>query len=252
MTRFRRFIYSIYDKNKPKTIEHMLIECFRWNSIRHETTIFNIPRLYRTVTIDQSTNNQSLNQGSDCYSPYMKELETCRFMNRIPVARTLMSSTGLAATLYRNGFTAQTIFGIPIGDSRSDTPVCTISASSQRAELIRSSNEDVINASLKRSDLWREIQVKQLTFPQQFSNNLKFSYFLDLIGNGFTFVNSKAYLPGLNQIYSLEDTIKYRFPNASDINSCSDTSILRGTNAEADLINKVVLNMFSGECAMLS
>ncbi|PVU92408.1 hypothetical protein BB560_006061, partial [Smittium megazygosporum] len=49
--------------NTPETIEHMLIECFRWNSIRHETTIFNIPRLYRTVTIDQSTNNQALNQG---------------------------------------------------------------------------------------------------------------------------------------------------------------------------------------------
>ncbi|PVV02132.1 hypothetical protein BB560_003423, partial [Smittium megazygosporum] len=51
------------NKNTPETIEHMLIECFRWNSIRHETTIFNIPRLYRTVTIDQSTNNQALNQG---------------------------------------------------------------------------------------------------------------------------------------------------------------------------------------------
>ncbi|PVV02472.1 hypothetical protein BB560_003074, partial [Smittium megazygosporum] len=50
------------NKNTPETIEHMLIECFRWNSIRHETTIFNIPRLYRTVTIDQSTNNQALNQ----------------------------------------------------------------------------------------------------------------------------------------------------------------------------------------------
>ncbi|PVU86607.1 hypothetical protein BB560_006641 [Smittium megazygosporum] len=31
------------NKNTPETIEHMLIECFRWNSIRHETTIFNIP-----------------------------------------------------------------------------------------------------------------------------------------------------------------------------------------------------------------
>ncbi|PVU89333.1 hypothetical protein BB560_006304, partial [Smittium megazygosporum] len=50
------------NKNTPETIEHMLIECFRWNAIRHETTIFNIPRLYRTVTIDQSTNNQALNQ----------------------------------------------------------------------------------------------------------------------------------------------------------------------------------------------
>ncbi|PVV02424.1 hypothetical protein BB560_003124 [Smittium megazygosporum] len=36
------------NKNTPETIEHMLIECLRWNSIRHETTIFNIPRLYRT------------------------------------------------------------------------------------------------------------------------------------------------------------------------------------------------------------
>ncbi|PVV01724.1 hypothetical protein BB560_003846, partial [Smittium megazygosporum] len=51
------------NKNTSETIEHMLIECFRWNSIRHETTIFNIPRLYRTVAIDQSTNNQALNQG---------------------------------------------------------------------------------------------------------------------------------------------------------------------------------------------
>ncbi|PVU90345.1 hypothetical protein BB560_006204, partial [Smittium megazygosporum] len=51
------------NKNTPETIEHMLVECFRWNSIRHETTVFNIPRLYRTVTIDQSTNNQALNQG---------------------------------------------------------------------------------------------------------------------------------------------------------------------------------------------
>ncbi|PVV01476.1 hypothetical protein BB560_004104, partial [Smittium megazygosporum] len=51
------------NKNTPETIEHMLIECFRWNSIKHETTIFNIPRLYRTVTIDQSTNNQVLSQG---------------------------------------------------------------------------------------------------------------------------------------------------------------------------------------------
>ncbi|PVV01087.1 hypothetical protein BB560_004509, partial [Smittium megazygosporum] len=50
------------NKNTPETIKHMLIECFRWNSIRHETIIFNIPRLYRTVTIDQSTNNQALNQ----------------------------------------------------------------------------------------------------------------------------------------------------------------------------------------------
>ncbi|PVU99474.1 hypothetical protein BB560_005493, partial [Smittium megazygosporum] len=96
------------NKNTPETIEHMLIECFRWNSIRHETTIFNIPRLYRTVTIDQSTNNQALNQGRnimvgkllggesketrsllaqsrDRYSPYMKELETGRFMNGIRV-----------------------------------------------------------------------------------------------------------------------------------------------------------------------
>ncbi|PVU84493.1 hypothetical protein BB560_002590 [Smittium megazygosporum] len=84
-----------------------------WNSIRHETTIFNIPRLYRTVTIDQSTNNQALNQGRnimvgkllggesketrsllaqsrDRYSPYMKELETGRFMNGIRVVRTLI------------------------------------------------------------------------------------------------------------------------------------------------------------------
>ncbi|PVU85635.1 hypothetical protein BB560_006957, partial [Smittium megazygosporum] len=101
------------NKNTPETIEHMLIECFRWNSIRHETTIFNIPRLYRTVTIDQSTNNQALNQGRnimvgkllggesketrsllaqsrDRYSPYMKELETGRFMNGIRVVRTLI------------------------------------------------------------------------------------------------------------------------------------------------------------------
>ncbi|PVV02500.1 hypothetical protein BB560_003043, partial [Smittium megazygosporum] len=54
--------YPFCNKNTPETIEHMLIECFRWNSIRHETTIFNIPRLYRTVTIDQSTDNQALNQ----------------------------------------------------------------------------------------------------------------------------------------------------------------------------------------------
>ncbi|PVV02654.1 hypothetical protein BB560_002888, partial [Smittium megazygosporum] len=101
------------NKNTPETIEHMLIECFRWNSIRHETTIFNIPRLYKTVTIDQSTNNQALNQGRnimvgkllgeesketrsllaqsrDRYSPYMKELETGRFMNGIRVVRTLI------------------------------------------------------------------------------------------------------------------------------------------------------------------
>ncbi|PVV01590.1 hypothetical protein BB560_003986, partial [Smittium megazygosporum] len=101
------------NKNTPETIEHMLIECFRWNSIRHETTIFNIPRLYRTVTIDESTNNQALNQGRnimvgkllggesketrsllaqsrDRYSPYMKELETGRFMNGIHVVRTLI------------------------------------------------------------------------------------------------------------------------------------------------------------------
>ncbi|PVV01809.1 hypothetical protein BB560_003759, partial [Smittium megazygosporum] len=101
------------NKNTPETIEHMLIECFRWNSMRHETTIFNIPRLYRTVTIDQSTNNQALNQGRnimvgkllggesketrsllaqsrDRYSPYMKELETGRFMNGIRVVRTLI------------------------------------------------------------------------------------------------------------------------------------------------------------------
>ncbi|PVU98889.1 hypothetical protein BB560_005592, partial [Smittium megazygosporum] len=101
------------NKNTPETIEHMLIECFRWNSIRHETTIFNIPRLYRTVTIDQSTDNQALNQGRnimvgkllggesketrsllsqsrDRYSPYMKELETGRFMNGIRVVRTLI------------------------------------------------------------------------------------------------------------------------------------------------------------------
>ncbi|PVV02156.1 hypothetical protein BB560_003396, partial [Smittium megazygosporum] len=101
------------NKNTPETIEHMLIECFRWNSIRHETTIFNIPRLYRTVTIDESTNNQALNQGRnimvgkllggesketrsllaqsrDRYSPYMKELETGRFMNGIRVVRTLI------------------------------------------------------------------------------------------------------------------------------------------------------------------
>ncbi|PVV02461.1 hypothetical protein BB560_003086, partial [Smittium megazygosporum] len=51
------------NKNTPETIEHMLIECFRRNSIRHETTVFNISRLYRTVTIDQSTNNQDLNEG---------------------------------------------------------------------------------------------------------------------------------------------------------------------------------------------
>ncbi|PVV03890.1 hypothetical protein BB560_001618 [Smittium megazygosporum] len=104
---------NICNKNTPETIEHMLIECFRWNSIRHETTIFNIPRLYRTVTIDQSTNNQALNQGRnimvgkllggesketrsllsqsrDRYSPYMKELETGRFMNGIRVVRTLI------------------------------------------------------------------------------------------------------------------------------------------------------------------
>ncbi|PVV01889.1 hypothetical protein BB560_003679, partial [Smittium megazygosporum] len=76
-----------------------------WNSIRHETTISNIPRLYRTVTIDQSTNNQALNQGRNImvgkllggslkkpgrYSPYMKELETGRFMNCIRVVRTLI------------------------------------------------------------------------------------------------------------------------------------------------------------------
>ncbi|PVV01649.1 hypothetical protein BB560_003922, partial [Smittium megazygosporum] len=101
------------NKNTPETIEHMLIECFRWNSIRHETTIFNIPRLYRTVTIDQSTDNQALNQGRnimvdkllggesketrsllaqsrDRYSPYMKEIETGRFMNGIRVVRTLI------------------------------------------------------------------------------------------------------------------------------------------------------------------
>ncbi|PVV02520.1 hypothetical protein BB560_003023 [Smittium megazygosporum] len=101
------------NKNTPETIEHMLIECFRWNSIRHETTIFNIPRLYRTVTIDQSTNNQALNQGRNImvgkllggesketrsllaqsrgrYSTYMKELETGRFMNGIRVVRTLI------------------------------------------------------------------------------------------------------------------------------------------------------------------
>ncbi|PVU85291.1 hypothetical protein BB560_002311 [Smittium megazygosporum] len=52
------------NKNTPEAIKRTLIECFRWNSIRHETTIFNIPRLYRTVTIDQSTNNQVLNQGT--------------------------------------------------------------------------------------------------------------------------------------------------------------------------------------------
>ncbi|PVV00340.1 hypothetical protein BB560_005284, partial [Smittium megazygosporum] len=101
------------NKDTPETIEHMLIECLRWNAIRHETTIFNIPRLYRTVTIDQSTNNQALNQGRnimvgkllggesketrsllaqsrDRYSPYMKELETGRFMNGIRVVRTLI------------------------------------------------------------------------------------------------------------------------------------------------------------------
>ncbi|PVU93725.1 hypothetical protein BB560_005986, partial [Smittium megazygosporum] len=55
--------YEFCNKNTPETIEHMLIECFRWNSMRHETTIFNIPQLNRTVTIDQSTNNQALNQG---------------------------------------------------------------------------------------------------------------------------------------------------------------------------------------------
>ncbi|PVV01494.1 hypothetical protein BB560_004079, partial [Smittium megazygosporum] len=77
------------NKNTPETIEHMLIECFRWNSIRHETTIFNIPRLYRTVTIDQSTNNKALNQGTATW-PYMKELETGQFMNGIRVVRTLI------------------------------------------------------------------------------------------------------------------------------------------------------------------
>ncbi|PVU85957.1 hypothetical protein BB560_000551, partial [Smittium megazygosporum] len=94
------------NKNTPETIKHMLIECLRWNAIRHETTIFNIPRLYRTVTIDESTNNQALNQGrnimvgkllgggslkkSGRYLPYMKDLETGRFMNGIRVVRTLI------------------------------------------------------------------------------------------------------------------------------------------------------------------
>ncbi|PVU86147.1 hypothetical protein BB560_006804 [Smittium megazygosporum] len=104
---------SFCNKSTPETIEHMLIECFRWNSIRHEIAIFKTPRLYRTVTIDQSTDIQALNQGRnimvgkllgeesketrsplaqsrDRYSPYMKELETGRFMNGIRVVRTLI------------------------------------------------------------------------------------------------------------------------------------------------------------------
>ncbi|PVU95286.1 hypothetical protein BB560_005868, partial [Smittium megazygosporum] len=59
------------NKNTPETIGHMLIECFRCNSIRHKTTIFNIPLLYRTVTIDQSTNNQALSQGRNIVGPLL-------------------------------------------------------------------------------------------------------------------------------------------------------------------------------------
>ncbi|PVV04299.1 hypothetical protein BB560_001206 [Smittium megazygosporum] len=59
--------YTVNDKTKIsawiKAHNMRNTECFRWNSIRHETTIFNIPRVYRTATIDQSTDNQALNQG---------------------------------------------------------------------------------------------------------------------------------------------------------------------------------------------
>ncbi|PVV01866.1 hypothetical protein BB560_003702, partial [Smittium megazygosporum] len=61
--------------------------------------------------------------------------------------------------------------------------------------------------------------------------------FGDSIGNGSTIVNNEVDFPGLNQIYSMEDV--------DGNNSFSDSSILCGTNAEADLINKVVLNMLS-------
>ncbi|PVV02293.1 hypothetical protein BB560_003253, partial [Smittium megazygosporum] len=100
-------------RKTPEITEHMLIECFIWTSIRHETTIFIILQLYRIVIIEQITNSEALNQARnivvgkllgeeskktrsllaqnrDRYSPYMKELKTGRFMNGIRVFRTHM------------------------------------------------------------------------------------------------------------------------------------------------------------------
>ncbi|PVV00781.1 hypothetical protein BB560_004825 [Smittium megazygosporum] len=144
------------------------------------------------------------------------------------------------ATLYRNGFTTHTIFGIPIEESRSDTPVSTISANSQRAELIRSSRicEETSSSSSLRS-------------PHRFANNLEFSYFLDSIGNGSIVVNNEVDSPGLNLFYGVEDAIEYCFPDVNDTNSCSYASIFCGTNSEADLINKVVPNMLPAESKRL-
>ena len=48
------------------------------------------------------------------------------------------ASTGLAATLYEDAFTAHTLFGIPVGCG--DNAVSSVTSDSNRAELLRNSS----------------------------------------------------------------------------------------------------------------
>ncbi|PVV00626.1 hypothetical protein BB560_004987, partial [Smittium megazygosporum] len=122
-------------------------------------------------------------------------------------------STGLAATLYKIGFTAQIIFGITVRESGPEVYVSTCSNVNKgdldaADRLLKNVNGTELEFG-EKSNLWSGIQTWKLKVPQRFISDPDFSTLLDSIGDGSTTINNIVVLSGFKHTYSVAEAIKH-------------------------------------------
>ncbi|PVV01135.1 hypothetical protein BB560_004457, partial [Smittium megazygosporum] len=140
-------------------------------------------------------------------------------------------STELAATLYKNGFNAHTLFGIPVRESGPEVYVSTCSNVNKgdldaADRLLKKVNGTELEFGEKIiSNLWSGIQTWKLKVPQRFLSDPDFSTLLDSIGDGSTTINNIVVLSGFKHTYSVAEAIKHCFSELNDSELCSSASI---------------------------
>ena len=110
-----------------------------------------------------------------------------------------------------------------------------------------------LQASLKHSQMWKDITQVVLTLPQRDSCDVGWSAYVDKVGDGSSIdriTDSAGYiplLPNIRKFYSEDDAIRWTFPELHTTQACVGSGILCCLNSSVDEMNKKILSLCPGQ-----
>ncbi len=116
----------------------------------------------------------------------------------------------------------------------------------QTCPVIRGGTKNqVIDASIKSSPLWKLFQIRCLLQPFRNAEDPLFAQFVDAIGDG---AGPEVSLEGLDIVTEPDDLIDFVYPLQvlSDSTACLKRAILAPTNMQVDHYNNIILNRLDG------